>query len=143
MSIARLERAKPPARSNIGRRSKVGWTVYYEATLSDGLDPVLSEVERGALAEHVRRWNERLHVGAEPYAYDEEESDEPMRLHGWTKIQSSEEPEEDFLTLIAAVRELAGLLPRFAFSVSDDYLLIDAVVPSALNIDDLRAQLAK
>jgi hypothetical protein len=102
----------------------MGWTVYYEGK-ADG--PITDE-ERTILDQHVATWSPQLNEGSE--AYDWKLEDEGRALSGFTKIHYSSDDQADFVTLIRAAQELEGLLPRFRFLVSDDYVVTEATAPS-------------
>jgi hypothetical protein len=102
----------------------MGWTVYYRGEA----DAPITDNERQVLARHVETWTAKLHEGSEAYGWKVE--DGGTKLSGYTKIQYSEDDQGDYVTLIRAAQELEGLLPRFRFLVSDDYVVPDDTRPS-------------
>lgn len=102
----------------------MGWTVYYKGTA----DSAITTEESELLDRHVATWNKKLHDGSEPYRWEVE--DDGKRLSGFTKIQFSTDDQGDFVTLVRAAQELEGLLPRYRFLMSDDYVVTEDTVPS-------------
>lgn len=102
----------------------MGWTVYYRGQA----DSPITDAERALLDRHVAAWSPKLHDGSEDYAW--EVRDDGATLSGFTKIQSSDDDQADFVTLIRAAQELETLLPRFRFLVSDDYVVTEDTRPA-------------
>jgi hypothetical protein len=138
------------------REAAVGWSVHHKTVISGALEAA----DRACLHDWAERWTERLTHGCEYIRWQELDEDDAAQifaeyapdgtlipfapvpgatyLWGFTKVQYSQDPEADFCTLIAALKELAAAQPSWRITVSDDYHLRDAD-PAA--IDDPRALL--
>ncbi len=102
----------------------MGWTVYYRGQA----DSPITDAEKQILAGHVAEWTAKLHEGSEGYGWREE--DDGKLLTGFTKVQSSEDDQADYVTVVRATQEIEELLPRFAFLVSDDFVITEDTKPS-------------
>jgi hypothetical protein len=102
----------------------MGWTVYYRGQA----DAPINTEEKSVLDRHVASWTAKLHDGCEPYGWREE--DDGKVISGYTKVHYSSDDQGDYVTVVRAAQELEGLLPRFAFTISDDYVVTEDTKPS-------------
>ena len=102
----------------------MGWTVYYRGRAES---PIL-DAEKLLLERHSAEWTAKLNEGCEPYGWREEASG--TVISGFTKVHYSSDDQGDFVTVVRATQELETLLPRFEFTVSDDYVITEQTKPS-------------
>lgn len=117
----------------------MGWTVFYKIKT----EHPIQNVETAEMERITAKWIPLLHEGCEeicfePHkgdkaseifaAYDQEGGCVPADidprcayLWGFTKVQFSEEPPKDFVTVLRAVKELALARPGWSIAVTDDY----------------------
>ncbi|MFH2045807.1 MAG: hypothetical protein ABIK92_11755 [Pseudomonadota bacterium] len=99
----------------------MGWTIYYTTTLVEQLSPD----EEKTINTIIKKWNKKLEDGCE-YLFLEKK-DNGKTLEGFSKVQHSIEPEEDFKRIVSALKEIEKTIPVVKFKITDDYGFINEI----------------
>jgi hypothetical protein len=80
------------------------------------------------LARHTETWTSKLNEGCESCGWNDEDGGKV--ISGFTKVQYSSDDQGELVTVARATHEIEGLVPRFAFTVSDDDVITEEPKPS-------------